>query len=453
MDVMRMFYKIVLLLFSVHSAWSACTWPAELQNSEWWDSVRGNITFTQSDMSGLSINIVSNNLSVWDCYDSSHFASERILILKNRDAFSYIVTWRAFLCLEFRQLTEHSYLYYHIHPQEINAGKERVYVNLEEQTPTKAEICSSDSRATGREFSVIVRKEFESSVNITCPTAVQGRFGFSFTDASGTLLCNASGAVMDVCTDTSTLNFDPACPGQSLVYADAGVTCVASLIEGTDTVVQLLNVQDVVDGVTTYRFSCMVVSADSTSASIVYNNCTEHQTPTYAARCHDGHQIGSLISLQSLGFCKLPTTTTQSTTTVITIPKSTTTTKAPTTGTSPSTMAPDGIAKSAVGNDEDNRGTITIAVSVSVVAAATVVTLVSLGIWIRRKKKNETGEHISADNDDKDTKPFSNNPVSSSTSSINDVIRDGSSASKTPGIISMEELSAKERTTNADVAL
>ena len=48
------------------------------------------------------------------------------------------------------------------------------------------------------------------------------------------------------------------------------------------------------------------ISEDSTQATVVYNNCTDHMTSSNVANDHAGNPIGSSITLSPYGKIYLP---------------------------------------------------------------------------------------------------------------------------------------------------
>jgi hypothetical protein len=49
------------------------------------------------------------------------------------------------------------------------------------------------------------------------------------------------------------------------------------------------------------KYHFQAISSDSLSSTIVYNNCTNHQTSSYVPRNHNGDVIGASISFLPYG--------------------------------------------------------------------------------------------------------------------------------------------------------
>ncbi|XP_053400589.1 uncharacterized protein LOC128557331 [Mercenaria mercenaria] len=285
---------------------ATCTWPSVFDGTTWLDSQQGEIVFTSSTLSGFSIPIYGTTLSNYECVEETFDTDKIILIRSTSSANSIGGIWYTYICLKFTELTAGvSYTYYRLNPQQQDAGEYRTKPVLDGDTGTIASVCDEATGASGAEFVTIIKQGSEASAYITCPSVILGRFDFDYTDSAGTESCNDASNTehMNVCTDKTQLAFDDPCSGQSIVYASGSVHCVATSTVGSDTYIQLYNPQATAHEVssTIYRFSCMAISSNSLSATIVYNNCTNHQTSLYVPRSHDGTVIGASISFLPYG--------------------------------------------------------------------------------------------------------------------------------------------------------
>lgn len=300
-------YICLSILAAVYYAKGTCTWPAVFENS-WHDSQQGTIQFTSTtEITGFETSLYSTPLNTFVCQDETFDTDGVILIRSTTTANALGANWYVYICIQLTELQAGvSYRYYRLHDQEVDAGEQRIKAIIDDSTKViDSEMCNETHRASGAEFVTIIKQGSEASSYMTCPSVLQGRFEFNYTNSAGTELCNDPDDTehMNVCTDKTQLAFDDPCTGQSIVYATGSVYCVASVTVGTDTYIQFYN-DGSVDGGTTHRFSCMAISSDSLSATVVYNNCTNHQTSTYVPRDHNGDVIGASVSFKPYVFCK-----------------------------------------------------------------------------------------------------------------------------------------------------
>lgn len=297
-----------IFCFNVQQIECACTWPPVFQNSTWLDSAQGELVFTTDGMTGFTTRTYNTgeNTTSWTCQQET-FSTTRIIVARSASTFSAFSTlWYTYICFKFTDITNVSYRYYLLRAQEADAGQYRILVNPSYNL-TINDVCNATTGATGQEFVTVMKKGSEATAFITCPSLLHGRFDFNYTNSVGTVSCNnaSNPEHMNVCTDRTQLAFDVPCATRSIVYASGSVFCVASLTVGTDTFIQLYNNQTTVDNSNTFRFSCMALSSTGLAATIVYKNCTKHQTSSYVPRNHNQTiVIGASITFSPYVFCK-----------------------------------------------------------------------------------------------------------------------------------------------------
>ncbi|XP_060551995.1 uncharacterized protein LOC132713419 [Ruditapes philippinarum] len=304
MDYICVLLSLFLILPIIDAA---CTWPAVFDGTTWLDSQQGQIVFTSSDVSGFELIFYSQTVNTFTCIEDQFDTNKKLLIRSVSSANAIGGNWYHYICLKFTELTAGvSYTYYRLNEKSADAGQHRTKPRLSDDAEfTIDNACDETNGAKDAEFVTIIKQGSETDAYITCPSVLLGRFEFNYTNSAGTESCNdpSNQEHMNVCTDKTKLTFDVPCTGQSIVYASGDVYCVASLQVGSDTFVQLYNPQATVDSRSTYRFTCLAISSDSLSSTIVYNNCTNHQTSSYVPRNHNGDVIGASISFLPYVFC------------------------------------------------------------------------------------------------------------------------------------------------------
>ena len=61
---------------------SACTFPSAFINTTWYDSDKGSLNFTESQMSGWPITGGGQTISLWECFYTQAYSSHVIVIYK-----------------------------------------------------------------------------------------------------------------------------------------------------------------------------------------------------------------------------------------------------------------------------------------------------------------------------------------------------------------------------------
>ncbi|KAK3576457.1 hypothetical protein CHS0354_025219 [Potamilus streckersoni] len=232
--------KLYLSAYASCRETSVCSFPDSFKNTVWQDSTKGNLTFTNSSMSGWYIKVFGQSIINWECYDSSYFATYGYLVFRSKDTISSSSQYYAYLCMRLTRVTDYSYYYYLLQAQVYNAGQERVYLSTD--------------------YSV-------SNFSLICDTR----------------------------------NVEPLEQFHMLIRSDRGIVWCVAAVSGTYTYVMVYNNDSVVDQNTTHRFSCLTVSSNGTSASHVPRNCTQNQTPDTFAISNTGTNTGYKAALNARG--------------------------------------------------------------------------------------------------------------------------------------------------------
>ena len=60
----------------------ACTWPADFLSSTWVDSVKGDLVFLTTTMTGWSFTVGTVRLTDWECHTTDYLDSHGYLVMK-----------------------------------------------------------------------------------------------------------------------------------------------------------------------------------------------------------------------------------------------------------------------------------------------------------------------------------------------------------------------------------
>ncbi|KAK3576462.1 hypothetical protein CHS0354_025225 [Potamilus streckersoni] len=292
-----------------------CTFPSEFQNTKWYDSNKGTITFNSSMLSGWTFTAPGTTISAWNCLSTNYYSSGYLFMSGINSFTLFGRTYYSYLCLKLTKITEYSYYYLRVNAEQTTANNERVFVSTDSNVTSFSNICDVGNIEPSSQFHVLIKDG--SNVNDTkqtCPTAILGNFDYVYNDSTTkTLSCNSSTDQWVVCNDRQTMTFNYSTCNQTMAYSKGGfVWCVHSVVVGTYTYLVVFNNDStsVIDSTKYYRFTCFVVSDSSTSASMVYGSCKKGQTPyTYVQDSSSGSDIGALLTLKSYVTCPVLSST------------------------------------------------------------------------------------------------------------------------------------------------
>ncbi|KAL3878924.1 hypothetical protein ACJMK2_031249 [Sinanodonta woodiana] len=284
---------------------SACTWPTALQNGVWIDSDKGSLTFNATHMSGwrLKTAVSSTVVTEWLCQNTTGDfliarASNNIDPLKS----SFIV----FLCLKMTQVSNYSFYYYQHSAEQVNSNNERFAVTFSNSFASfinnLSNICT-ETPATS-EFHMLLKQGYQNESKVYCPDAFLGMFSYTFNNGS-TTVCGNRSELWDVCSDRKVMTFNYNACTAMIAYSVAGkVYCVNSLASGSYYYAALYNTDATVNGVTTYRFICLMgsLSGNDVYVSQSPNSCTKTQTPTSVPITANGTSLGAYMYLKAYRF-------------------------------------------------------------------------------------------------------------------------------------------------------
>ncbi|XP_053399377.1 uncharacterized protein LOC123557085 isoform X2 [Mercenaria mercenaria] len=299
----NMFYVLGFLLFLLNvprNTVSDCNWPANLQNSIWHDSDKGQLHFETKTMSGFAY-VFQNTITVnnWDCL--YFYQNSSILIMKSQETVTVFNTvYRPFQCLKLAQITDYSYYYYIQADTEIRFANERIVLQ-EDTTATAinesiAESTLCEDLASDTEYHFLLKDNQEENAAQACPGSFRNEFWYVINDGGATS-CGSQNERWDVCTDTTTMAFDYSMCSTQIAYSSSGIVrCMATLTTGNFTLTTVMNT----DSSPTYMFTCFMSQVSSSGILLVSQSpksCTSSQTPTTQPVHPDGTK-GLLLELR-----------------------------------------------------------------------------------------------------------------------------------------------------------
>nr|XP_022322382.1 uncharacterized protein LOC111123938 isoform X5 [Crassostrea virginica] len=300
-----------ITLSSNASCYGACSFPP-LWEGEWYDSLHGDITLnaSMSTVAGWVYDAYNQPVTPFTCV-SENSTSNQLLFIGDQQINLFSSTFNVFVCIQWRKITDYSYLFYVIGDVEPNInGNRRAKVELNDPSKTifsTADYCKATIGPGVEEYNVLVKKGFESSVVQWCPTPLLGRFTYIHND--GTTSSCASSSELHVCPTWTRMTFDYTKCATKQAFSNEGVVDCIETIEKDGTYFTTVFNNGSVDNANFYRFSCLAVSV---SGNVVYisdskGSCQANQTST--SKQNDGSGTLVLTKQESCyGNCNFPST-------------------------------------------------------------------------------------------------------------------------------------------------
>lgn len=279
----RMTNYYVLLVYTIcfiGYGEGTCTFPI---TGTWHSSNYDSMEFSGSGLhiSGLTFARTSVVGSGWECYlntGNKYVTKTNITITLNTGGAAHY----AYTCFVFTSVNSYSYYYYQNTPVESLLGNERIVAYAVANTVTADDVCSDVPSAA--EYNVIVQSGQELNAKTNIGEVMFANFHYLFHDGvSDECGTGASQSLLTICTDRQTLTFDYSKCSDLMMYSSGGVLgSVATIVSGTTYYTTVYNFDSSVDGVDTFRFTCIAaaVSGSHLSATILPKSCTASQSPT-----------------------------------------------------------------------------------------------------------------------------------------------------------------------------
>ncbi|KAK3097990.1 hypothetical protein FSP39_015096 [Pinctada imbricata] len=286
----------------------SCTLPSGWDGT-WHDSGYGDVVFTSSTQgvtSGWGIQAYSSQVTSWTCV-SEDTSQNRLLFIGDQDVNLFSIPQSAFLCVEWKQLTNHSFSYYIRANVEINAGSKRVLIQQKDTSITTynvASYCNPTSGPGAEEYHVIVQQGYVEQVKQWCPIPLLGTFSYVHNDgSSGTC---GTGSVLDVCSSWTTMLFNyTQCSTVQAFSLEGAVYCVNTVSSGGTYYTTVIN-PGTIDNSNYHRFTCFATSRSGSTVHVSdsVGICESNQSPL--TKQTDGS--GTLVLSPYDGSCSFPTT-------------------------------------------------------------------------------------------------------------------------------------------------
>ncbi|XP_021375921.1 uncharacterized protein LOC110464807, partial [Mizuhopecten yessoensis] len=259
----------------------ACTFPTEI-DGEWYSAHKGILTFNSTTMAGYPIAMSALVPSLdFTCEEQSGF---KYLLRATETAFIFGNNFRGFLCIDLRRVSQYKY-YYYMGTKISSTNNDNIYARVDGVTVAMADACNEPEPYHDGAFITLIKNGSVESghAQATCPEQLLAKYdNVTVSNAAESTPC--TGSTVDACSDTTILNHTYASCTSGLIFSSGGsLTCLHSVVSDNFTYLSVWNNDVTVDGSTTYRFSCFVISqtGEVTYATEVPNYCTDStQTST-----------------------------------------------------------------------------------------------------------------------------------------------------------------------------
>ncbi|XP_046563376.1 cell wall adhesin EAP1-like [Haliotis rubra] len=304
------FVITVCLLVLCKNADGACTFPSDLTGT-WVTSTMGTITFTTSQVTIPSVYTYGNLIFDCDTLDGTQYllrSTTTVTVLGNQ--LDVVTCFNDVTMLT----TSVKYKLQHATAALNDASGWRIKVLPTGTSLVASTLCDASTPYAIGTQDILIKDGSASSAYIQCPDALLGTFSYTYDAGSGDVC--SGGSYLDVCTDLTAMTFDLSICSQKVAYSSGGVVnCVYSQTDtSTDTTyVAVYNNDTTTDESTTYRYTCLAVSATGAVVNVSQSAriCQSDQNATYVA-------TGATLQLTSNQTCvpeNITTTTTAPTTT------------------------------------------------------------------------------------------------------------------------------------------
>ncbi|KAL3880355.1 hypothetical protein ACJMK2_032599 [Sinanodonta woodiana] len=295
----------------VQKAAGTCVLPIVFRNSAWRDSTKGDLIFTATTMSGWRTTANTQTISHWECFIESEYKLKGYLIFKSlQTAIFNGVNYTGYMCMQLTKVTDYSYFYYLVQPQQRIASEERIWYS-KTATADINTICNTSSKEPLEQFHMLVKTGYEWEARQYCPNPVLGNFYYTYFGSDGIVYCHRSLDQWQVCGDQQTMTFNYTTCNKIMAYSSGGQVWCVGTVSSKNTFVMVYNNDSDVDELTTFRFTCFSISSNGRKASMVPKNCTENQIPTTFAKRHDGQNMGAKLELVPYLTCAFTSNTTK----------------------------------------------------------------------------------------------------------------------------------------------
>ncbi|XP_062594078.1 uncharacterized protein LOC134255562 [Saccostrea cucullata] len=256
-----------------------CTYPTDLQNGVWYDSNKGQLTYTANQMTGYTYSSYNSGSSVWTC----HLIEGDYVVSKAGSPIDVFGSnFDAYICQLMTKITSYSYSYYIEGDNQANANGERMNIFITGSSVTVAQACNKTASIPTEEFHVLVKSTNMADVKQWLPTPLLGTFEYTKVTSAGVSSCG-TGSVWDVCNNRTTMTFNMTQCNSIVAYSQGEVYGVTSVTKGSTYYALVVN-PGTADDSTYFRFTCMAVTQSGSTVTVVEKSgsCGPGQNTTLA---------------------------------------------------------------------------------------------------------------------------------------------------------------------------
>ncbi|XP_033742589.1 uncharacterized protein LOC117329019 isoform X2 [Pecten maximus] len=253
----------------------ACTFPTELVG-EWYSAHKGLLTFNSTALTSYPIAMSASVTSLdFTCEEQSGY---KYFLRATQTAFIFGNDYRGYLCIDLRRVSEYKY-YYYMGTKLSATNNDNIYARVDGLTVAMADACNEPEPYHDGSFITLIKNGSVESghAQATCPEQFLARYdNVTVANADGSTTC--TGSAFDACTDKTVLNHTYASCTSGLIFSSGGsLTCLHSIVNDSFTFLSVWNNDVTVDGSTTFRFSCYIISqnGDVTYATEVPYYCSD----------------------------------------------------------------------------------------------------------------------------------------------------------------------------------
>ncbi|KAK3604576.1 hypothetical protein CHS0354_026268, partial [Potamilus streckersoni] len=244
------------LLVYVQKAAGTCLLPIVFRNSAWRDSTKGNLNFTDNTMSGWRTTAYFQNISQWECFIENSYELKGYLIFKSLPTVIFRgVHYTGYMCMQLTKVTDYSYYYYLVQPQQSIASEERIWYS-ETATADISTICNTSSIEPLEQFHMLIKSGYEWEARQYCPNPVLANFDYTYFGSDGIVYCHRTLAQWQVCGDRQTMTFNYTACNKIMGYSSGGQVWCVGTISSKNTFFMVYNNDSDVNELTTFRFTC-----------------------------------------------------------------------------------------------------------------------------------------------------------------------------------------------------
>ncbi|KAL4230222.1 hypothetical protein ACF0H5_010607 [Mactra antiquata] len=293
---------IIVILFGLQKVSCQCTFSSSFAGSTWLDNTRGTLVFTDTQISGWTVNVLNQQINSWNCYDNS--SSSRLVLKSATQVLYSTISIDVYACLTLTKVTDVSYTYVQQQVQVPDAGYDRLLFSNSASVSLSA-ICDTSASIPTLEFHVLVKQgnfiaiSVGASAAISFPNKLLRTSDYEYKESDGTVACNGTVDRLDMCTDNTQLSVNySTCPQQIAYTAGGRAWCVAKKSLSGYQCAVVMNQDDTISGTAT-QFACLC--SNGKKISVVSNNCTSNQEPTAYPTAADGVSvIGYLLDITTV---------------------------------------------------------------------------------------------------------------------------------------------------------